>query len=70
MNIEGFCAAPRETLAHSPSKIPLSCPVALGVDEAEGHRAFAHADTRAEHLAGLQIVRFRALDRQRAPKIT
>jgi len=28
MNIEALCAAPPEALAHSPSKMPLSCPVA------------------------------------------
>jgi len=28
MNIEALCAAPQETLAHSPSQMPLSCPVA------------------------------------------
>ena len=28
MNIEALCAAPPEALAHSPSQIPLSCPVA------------------------------------------
>ena len=28
MNIEALCAAPLEALAHSPSQMPLSCPVA------------------------------------------
>ena len=28
INIEAFCAAPPEALAHSPSQMPLSCPVA------------------------------------------
>ena len=28
MNIEALCAAPPEALAHSPSQMPLSCPVA------------------------------------------
>ena len=27
MNIEALCAAPPEALAHSPSQVPLSCPV-------------------------------------------
>ena len=27
-NIEALCAAPPEALAHSPSQMPLSCPVA------------------------------------------
>ena len=29
MNIEALCAAPPEALTHSPSQMPLSCPVAL-----------------------------------------
>jgi len=28
MNTEALCAAPPEALAHSPSQLPLSCPVA------------------------------------------
>ena len=28
INIEALCAAPPEALAHSPSQMPLSCPVA------------------------------------------
>jgi len=28
MNIEMLCAAPPEALAHNPSQMPLSCPVA------------------------------------------
>ena len=96
MNIEALCAAPPEALTHSPSRIPLSCPVApqaAEVHRAAGLRAFADADTRrgthrhdaglrprapapsptptrAEHHAGLQILRLRALARRRAPKGT
>jgi len=28
MNLEALCAAPLEALAHSPSQMPLSCPIA------------------------------------------
>ena len=51
MNIEALCAAPPEALAHSPSQMPLSCPVAPGRPKLmpgcgpAGRRALAHADT-------------------------
>ena len=51
MDIEALCAAPPEALAHSPSQMPLSCPVAPGRPKLmpgcgpAGRRALAHADT-------------------------
>ena len=40
MNIEALCAAPPEAFAHSPSQMPLSCPVAL-LSQRELHNSCA-----------------------------
>ena len=69
MNIEALCAAPPEALTHSPSQMPLSCPVAP-----QAARRLAHADTgRGTHRydAGLITSRpsaFAHSDTRRAPR--
>jgi len=64
-----------EARAHSPSQMPLGCPV---VSSAPGRSksiklqatAPSPTPTRAEHLAGMQIARLCVLARRRAPKRT
>ena len=71
MKIEALCAAPPEALTHSPSQMPLSCPVAPQAARYDAGlitsnpSAFAHSDTRRTPLRAAD----RAPPRPRPPHL-
>ena len=71
MKIEALCAAPPEALTHSPSQMPLSCPVAPQAARYDAGlitsnpSAFAHSDTRRTPLRTAD----RAPPRPRPPRL-